>query len=166
MWVYSNMQTLTWHHELLLILEASGQLAPNSQPSTTVWAAFLGTWLTTMSHFQIALSLDHWHCLPPQGFTLVSEYDGHEQHCPGSTLRPEWLEIASSPGSLLKNGEGGEERAWEHLQKKLSTSGALLWRYQSDCRTKLRVHVTFCPLSKKIVNSKWTFKPRQHLERW
>ena len=33
---------------------------------------------------------------------------------------------------------------WE----KLSTSGALLWRYQSDCRTKPRVHMTFCPLSK------------------
>ena len=32
----------------------------------------------------------------------------------------------------------------------LLDTGALLWRYQSDCRTKPRVHVTLCPLSKKL----------------
>ena len=37
---------------------------------------------------------------------------------------------------------------------KLLTSGTLLWQHQSDCRTKTRVHVTFCPLSKKLSTRK------------
>ena len=48
--------------------------------------------------------------------------------------------VASSPGSLLKNG-GRREPG--NIRGKSC-------RYQSDCRTKPRVHVTFCPLSKKL----------------
>ena len=57
--------------------------------------------------------------------------------------------VASFPRSLLKN-RGGESLV-TFMRKVVD-----FWhRYQSDCRTKPHVHhVTFCPLSKKIVNSK------------
>ena len=60
-----------------------------------------------------------------------------------------YLRLASVPGSLLKNR--GQERAWRHPRESCRLpapcSGGIC---QSDCRTKPRVHVTFCPLSKKL----------------
>ena len=64
-----------------------------------------------------------------------------------SLLAMPW--VASSPGSLLKTG--GEEREPGNIQRKSCQLPApLLWRYQSQCRTKPCVHMAFWIFSKKL----------------
>ena len=63
--------------------------------------------------------------------------------------------VALSPGSLFK--DGGRRESLVTSGEKLLTSAALVWRYQSDCRSKPRVHATFCPLSKKL-STQWLVK--------
>ena len=84
-----------------------------------------------------------------QGFSLLSKVkDSVHVLCTleltTGSPRPQALSSKTCVGGEPGNIHGG----------KLLTSGTLLWQHQSDCRTKAHVHVTFCPLSKKLSTRK------------
>ena len=74
-----------------------------------------------------------------------------------------------SPPSLvprLSRRKVGGRESLVTLQEKLLTSDTLLRQYQSDCRTKSRLHVTFYLLSKLLSTQKWTYEHGLKLKSW
>ena len=66
------------------------------------------------------------------------------------------MPIWSLMGSLIprlspQKWDGGRQSLVTSAGKVVDST-TLLWRYQSDCRMKPCLHITFCPLSKKLIS--------------